>query len=55
MLQSYNCLRAFVTGLDVPTQCDQMVGLFFNIWPLTTMKICAINNMPKLFQNFAKY
>ena len=33
-------------------QCDQMVRLFFNIWPFATMKICPL--MSQICQSFAK-
>ena len=39
-----SCEQAFkTTGIwpALPSQCDQMAGLFFNIWPFTAMKICV--------------
>ena len=40
-------------------QCDQMVRLFFNIWPLATMKMCQIlfqicQSRPIILQNMKK-
>ena len=39
------------------TQCDQMVWLFFNIRPFTTMETLpkSIINLPKQVQNFTKH
>ena len=36
-------LVLYVTGvITAHYQCDQMVGLFFNIWPFATVKINPI-------------
>ena len=37
-------------------KCDQMVRLFFNIWPFVTLKMCchSLEKFPWYVQNVAK-
>ena len=40
LLSAYNLTKMERLGTEL--QCGQIVILFFNIWPLATMKICPI-------------
>ena len=46
----------FFLGLGAGRQCDQMARLFFNLWPVTTMKISSVyhKKFPKVCSKFGQ-